>query len=54
LRWRTNYFGLAYIKVDVITGTVNRNLDRDPDFRRKALDTWQRTEILLHALHHLK
>jgi hypothetical protein len=39
IAWRTNYFGLTYIKVDVITGTVNVILDRGPDFRRKALDT---------------
>jgi hypothetical protein len=32
----------------------NRILDRVPEFKRKALDTWQRTEILLHALHHWK
>ena len=34
--------------------TADKNSGRVAEFKRKALETWQRTEILLPALHHLK
>ena len=54
IAWRTNYLHLAYIKVVVSTARGRQKMDRAAEFEERRFQTWQRTEILLPALHHWK
>jgi hypothetical protein len=47
-------FRLRTSNVRSVKARGPKNLDRATKLKRKALETWQHTEILCDALHHLK